>query len=193
MNSQSLNSLSPRTMALGILKAAWGNKLTDEQAKLYLLMTNDIPEPVLLKSIEALIKESRFLPSVAEIRERAAALYNSAQGKEPPDAGRGWGEVVREISRTGYYGKPQIRDPVAAEVVRRMGWKEICSAPADETGVLRGQFLKMYAMLQESRREEHNNRALLQDGKVRGFIASVSGKLAPGKGRRKVDENERKD
>ncbi|WP_307973773.1 hypothetical protein [uncultured Dialister sp.] len=193
MNSQSLNSLSPRTMALGILKAAWGNKLTDEQAKLYLLMTNDIPEPVLLKSIEALIKESRFLPSVAEIRERAAALYNSAQGKEPPDAGRGWGEVVREISRTGYYGKPQIRDPVAAEVVRRMGWKEICSAPADETGVLRGQFLKIYAMLQESRREEHNNRALLQDGKVRGFIASVSGKLAPGKGRRKVDENERKD
>ena len=165
MNSQSLNSLSPRTMALGMLKAAWGNKLTDEQAKLYLLMTNDIPEPVLLKSIEALIKESRFLPSVAEIRERAAALYNSAQGKEPPDAGRG----------------------------RRMGWKEICSAPADETGVLRGQFLKMYAMLQESRREEHNNRALLQDGKVRGFIASVSGKLAPGKGRRKVDENERKD
>lgn len=193
MNSQSLNSLSPRTMALGMLKAAWGNKLTDEQAKLYLLMTNDIPEPVLLKSIEALIKESRFLPSVAEIRERAAALYNSAQGKEPPDAGRGWGEVVCEISRTGYYGKPQIRDPVAAEVVRRMGWKEICSAPADETGVLRGQFLKMYAMLQESRREEHNNRALLQDGKVRGFIASVSGKLAPGKGRRKVDENERKD
>ena len=193
MNSQSLNSLSPKTMALGMLKAAWGNKLTDEQAKLYLLMTNDIPEPVLLKSIEALIKESRFLPSVAEIRERAAALYNSAQGKEPPDAGRGWGEVVREISRTGYYGKPQIRDPVAAEVVRRMGWKEICSAPADETGVLRGQFLKMYAMLQESRREEHNNRALLQDGKVRGFIASVSGKLAPGKGRRKVDENERKD
>ena len=193
MNSQSLNSLSPRTMALGMLKAAWGNKLTDEQAKLYLLMTNDIPEPVLLKSIEALIKESRFLPSVAEIRERAAALYNSAQGKEPPDAGRGWGEVGREISRTGYYGKPQIRDPVAAEVVRRMGWKEICSAPADETGVLRGQFLKMYAMLQESRREEHNNRALLQDGKVRGFIASVSGKLAPGKGRRKVDENERKD
>lgn len=193
MNSQSLNSLSPRTMALGMLKAAWGNKLTDEQAKLYLLMTNDIPEPVLLKSIEALIKESRFLPSVAEIRERAAALYNSAQGKEPPDAGRGWGEVVREISRTGYYGKPQIRDPVAAEVVRRMGWKEICSAPADETRVLRGQFLKMYAMLQESRREEHNNRALLQDGKVRGFIASVSGKLAPGKGRRKVDENERKD
>ena len=193
MNSQSLNSLSPRTMALGMLKAAWGNKLTDEQAKLYLLMTNDIPEPVLLKSIEALIKESRFLPSVAEIRERAAALYNSAQGKEPPDAGRGWGEVVREISRTGYYGKPQIRDPVAAEVVRRMGWKEICSATADETGVLRGQFLKMYAMLQESRREEHNNRALLQDGKVRGFIASVSGKLAPGKGRRKVDENERKD
>ena len=170
-------------MALGMLKAAWGNKLTDEQAKLYLIMTNDIPEPVLLKSIEALIKESRFLPTVAEIRSRAAALYNSAQGKEPPDAGRGWGEVVREISRTGYYGRPQIRDPVAAEVVRRMGWKEICSSPADQTGVLRGQFLKMYAMLQERRQEEHNNRALLQDGKVRGFIDSISGRLAPGKGR----------
>lgn len=91
--------------------------------------------------------------------------------------------MVREISRTGYYGRPQIRAPVAAEVVRRMGWKEICSSPADQTGVLRGQFLKMYAMLQEHRQEEHNNRALLQDGKVRGFIDSISGRLAPGKGR----------
>lgn len=173
---------SPQTVAIGMLKAAWP-KFTDQQAKLYILMTKDIPEPILVKAIEALIKESAFLPTVAEIRSRAAALYKAAQGKEPPDAGRGWGEVVREISRTGYYGKPQIRDPVAAEVVRRMGWKEICASPADQTGVLRGQFLKMYSALQESRQEEHNNRALLQDGKVRGFIASVSGKLAPGKGR----------
>nr|DAV12465.1 MAG TPA: replication protein P [Caudoviricetes sp.] len=168
---------SPQTVAIGMLKAAWP-KFTDQQAKLYILMTKDIPDPILVKAIEALIKESRFLPSVAEIRERAAALYKAAQGAEPPDAGRGWGEVVREISRTGYYGKPRISDPVAAEVVRRMGWKEICSAPADETGVLRGQFLKMYAMLQESRREEHNNRALLKDGKVQGFIASLSGSMA---------------
>ena len=168
---------SPQTVAIGMLIAAWP-KFTDQQAKLYILMTKDIPDPILVKAIEALIKESRFLPSVAEIRERAAALYKAAQGAEPPDAGRGWGEVVREISRTGYYGKPRISDPVAAEVVRRMGWKEICSAPADETGVLRGQFLKMYAMLQESRREEHNNRALLKDGKVQGFIASLSGSMA---------------
>lgn len=85
---------------------------------------------------------------------------------------------MREISRTGYYGKPKIRDPTAAEVVRRMGWKEICSSPADETGVLRGQFMKMYAMLQESGREERHNRALLQDGKGKGFIASLSGSMA---------------
>lgn len=168
---------SPQTVAIGMLKAAWP-KFTDQQARLYILMTKDIPEPVLVKAVEALIKESAFLPTVAEIRNRAAALYKAAQGAEPPDAGRGWGEVVREISRTGYYGRPQIRDPVAAEVVRRMGWKEICASPADQTGVLRGQFLKMYAMLQESRKEEHNNRALLQDGKVQGFIASVSGSMA---------------
>lgn len=177
MDSNNSRTPSPQTIAIGMLKAAWP-KFTDQQARLYLLMTKDIPEPVLVKAIEALIKESAFLPTVAEIRSRAAALYNSAQGKEPPDAGRGWGEVVREISRTGYYGKPQIRDPVAAEVVRRMGWKEICASPADQTGVLRGQFLKMYAMLQESRREEHNNRALLKDGKVQGFIASLSGSMA---------------
>lgn len=182
MDSKNSKIPSPQTVAIGMLKAAWP-KFTDQQARLYLLMTKDIPEPILVKAIEALIKESAFLPTVAEIRSRAEALYKAAQGAEPPDAGRGWGEVVREISRTGYYGKPKISDPVAAEVVRRMGWKEICSAPADETGVLRGQFLKMYAMLQESRREERHNRALLQDGKVRGFIASVSGKLAPGKER----------
>lgn len=177
MDSNNSKVPSPQTIAIGMLKAAWP-KFTDQQARLYLLMTQDIPEPVLVKAIEALIKESVFLPTVAEIRSRAEALYKSAQGEEPPDAGRGWGEVVREISRTGYYGKPKIRDPTAEEVVRRMGWKEICSSPADETGVLRGQFMKMYAMLQESRREERHNRSLLQDGKVKGFIASLSGSMA---------------
>lgn len=180
MTYQNSQIPSPKITAIGMLRAAWP-KFTDEQARLYLLMTKDIPEPILVKAIEALIKESVFLPTVAEIRSRAEALYKAAQGDEPPDAGRGWGEVVREISRTGYYGKPKIRDPTAEEVVRRMGWKEICSSSADETGVLRGQFMKMYAMLQESRREERHNMALLQDGKVKGFIASISGKLAPGK------------
>lgn len=176
MTYQNSQIPSPKITAIGMLRAAWP-KFTDEQARLYLLMTKDIPEPILVKAIEALIKESAFLPAVAEIRSRAEALYKAAQGEEPPDAGRGWGEVVREISRTGYYGKPKIRDPTAAEVVRRMGWKEICSSPADETGVLRGQFMKMYAMLQESGREERHNRALLQDGKVKGFIASLSGSM----------------
>ena len=176
MTYQNSQIPSPKITAIGMLRAAWP-KFTDEQARLYLLMTKDIPEPILVKAIEALIKESAFLPAVAEIRSRAEALHKAAQGEEPPDAGRGWGEVVREISRTGYYGKPKLRDPTAAEV-RRMGWKEICSSPADETGVLRGQFMKMYAMLQESRREERHNRALLQDGKVKGFIASLSGSMA---------------
>lgn len=126
-----------------------------------------------------------ILPTVAEIRSRAEALYKAAQGAESPDAGRGWGEVVREISRTGCYSKPKIKDPTAAEVVRRMGWKEICASPANETGVLRGQFMKMYAMLQTSREEERHNRALLQDGKVKGYIASLSGSMALEGGKQK--------
>lgn len=184
MNSQSSTDPSPKAIAIGMLRAAWP-KFTTEQARLYLLMTKDIPEPVLVKAIEALIKESPFLPTVAEIRSRAEALYKAAQGAEPPDAGRGWGEVVREISRTGCYGKPKIKDPTAAEVVRRMGWKEICASPANETGVIRGQFLKMYAMLQESHKAERHNRALLQDGKVKSYIASLSGSMALEGGKQK--------
>ena len=184
MNSQSSTNPSQNAIAIGMLRAAWP-KFQAEQARLYLLMTKDIPEPVLVKAIEALIKESPFLPTVAEIRSRAEALYKAAQGAEPPDAGRGWGEVVREISRTGCYGKPKIKDPTAAEVIRRMGWKEICASPANETGVLRGQFMKMYAMLQTSREEERHNRALLQDGKVKGYIASLSGSMALEGGKQK--------
>ena len=92
MDSNNSKVPSPQTIAIGMLKAAWP-KFTDQQARLYLLMTQDIPEPVLVKAIEALIKESAFLPTVAEIRSRAEALYKAAQGEEPPDAGRGWGEV----------------------------------------------------------------------------------------------------
>lgn len=184
MDSNNSKIPSPQTVAIGMLKAAWP-KFTDQQARLYILMTKDIPEPILVKAIEALIKESPFLPTVAEIRSRAEAIYKAAQGAEPPDAGRGWGEVVREISRTGCYGKPKIKDPTAAEVIRRMGWKEICATPANETGVIRGQFLKMYAMLQESHKAERHNRALLQDGKVKSYIASLSGSMALEGGKQK--------
>ena len=92
---------------------------------------------------------------------------------------------MREISRTGCFGKPKIKDPTAAEVIRRMGWKEICATPANETGVIRGQFLKMYAMLQESHKAERHNRALLQDGKVKNYIASLSGSMALEGGKQK--------
>lgn len=110
MNSQSSTNPSQNAIAIGMLRAAWP-KFTTEQARLYLLMTKDIPEPVLVKAIEALIKESPFLPTVAEIRSRAEALYKAAQGAEPPDAGRGWGEVVRESLAPGATASRRSRIP----------------------------------------------------------------------------------
>ena len=52
MDSNNSKVPSPQTIAIGMLKAAWP-KFTDQQARLYLLMTQDIPEPVLVKAIEA--------------------------------------------------------------------------------------------------------------------------------------------
>lgn len=92
MTYQNSQIPSPKITAIGMLRAAWP-KFTDEQARLYLLMTKDIPEPILVKAIEALIKESAFLPAVAEIRSRAEAFTRPPRARSlltPAGDGEKW-------------------------------------------------------------------------------------------------------
>src|SRR5690606_1695239 len=92
------------------------------------------------------IATSRFAPSIAEIREHAAAVANPGQltGAEA------WGELQQAVRR-GYLHRPEEAleslSPATRRVAEMIGWRQIYMADATD-GVMRGQFLRMFEQVQ---------------------------------------------
>lgn len=103
-------------------------------------------------AVERLIATSRFLPTVAEIREATLALVVG----EKRDGGEGWGDVLGAVSRWGRYRTPgidfQFADPVTHECVRLMGWVNICDSENQVAD--RARFIELYAQLAAKDRRE---------------------------------------
>lgn len=165
--------MDKRATALSMIQMAWP-KFTPAQGLLYDKQLKDIPDELLFSAIDALTKESSFLPSIAEIRDRARSLYKSVAGIPEPDAGKAWGEVVKAISHVGMNRFPKFSDSRTEETVRRMGWKDICLAPVDSTSTLRAQFLRMYREVAEREETTRKNNVALSDGSVKDLILNIA-------------------
>jgi len=134
-------------------------------------MLSDIPYEVAEKALVKVLSTAKFFPTVAEIREAASSLVNPAI----PSAAEAWGEVIQAIRRYGYYREEQAlahMSPATAQVVRWIGWKEICTC--EEPDVIRGQFRRAYD--EHAGNVRHN--AVLPPG-VRELISSAT-KALPG-------------
>ncbi len=98
----------------------------------------DLDATLVARALVQLAATSSWLPTVAEIRKVAHELAHGA----PRLAGEAWGDVVKAIGRWGMNRTPQLADPIAAYVVERMGWRELCeseNAIAD-----RARFIELY-------------------------------------------------
>jgi len=76
-----------------------------------------------------------------------------------------WGEITRAIRHYGYYRETEAlasMSPTTARVVRHMGWQDICMSE-EPTGVLRGQFLRMYGQVADREQEQQLLPAGLQE------------------------------
>lgn len=126
---------------LAQLFSAYANAKIDEgTVAVYTRLLRDIPPADLQAVVDQCIAESKFLPTVAEIRERYHALTRTMGTLTASDA---WGQVKAEIRRIGSWGVPEFDDPVIAKVVRNMGWLELCTSESPE-GVDRAQFERAY-------------------------------------------------
>ena len=68
----------------------------EETVNVYVSMLEDIPAPLLNKTIKKCICEQKFLPSVAEIREAAMSLMGTV---DPSRKVKTWQEAQAEISK----------------------------------------------------------------------------------------------
>ena len=115
-----------------------------------------------------------FTEALKPMRERLLANLVMIAQIPAPTGAEAWGEFKREVHRTGYYGTPQFSHPLIQRAIDIMGWREMCLSE-DPEGVLRGQFLKIYATLDQ--RENENRVALTGGNAAWGQITKLAAKM----------------
>lgn len=151
---------------LAMLAAAYPTFDVDKlKLELWMKMLGDLEPDKMNRMIMAHIATERFAPSISEIREKLTPKLT--------DAVDAWGVVADAVKNIGLYRDEDAMGyiereagPVAVEVVKAIGWRELNMAHAFD-GVVRGQFLRMY----EVKRKEAQYEAMLPDG-LRKALAS---------------------
>ncbi len=116
-------------------------EVDDLKVQVWYEMLGDLDYDVANIAIKKIIMLNTFPPAIAEVR-KAAIEISSPRGLTAAEA---WGEAIRAIRDYGYYREKEAMasmSPITAQVVRYLGWREICLS--EEPEILRAHFLKMY-------------------------------------------------
>jgi len=130
-------------------------------AALWYKMMSDIPYNIAEAALTKVLSTAKYFPTIAEILEAVAEITSP----EIDTAAKAWGEVEKAIRIYGYYREAEAlasMSPQTAKVAKYIGWREICLS--EEPGVVRGQFLKMYAQVTEREQKEKLLPPNLKDG-----------------------------
>jgi hypothetical protein len=130
----------------------------------------DIELSALSRACAELRRESKFLPTIAEVRERVASWSMDAAGVNfsPEQA---WDEVMRKVQTFGTNRVPRadtdhgpaitFDDPVTSVVMTAQWWRSIGQAPTETLMSERRVFIDAYkANATRARRELQCGRAL---------------------------------
>jgi|SRR5882724_1931257 len=143
---------------VGVMVAAFPSaKISGDTVKVYISMLKDVPLDVLTVTVQQVMAESEFFPTIAKLREKALAL-SSPVAPEPLEA---WGIVLKEISATGFYKSPHFDNPVIAKAVDCIGWQALCSSENQVAD--RAHFSKVYEGLMK---QADDDRRLLPQARL---------------------------
>jgi hypothetical protein len=138
-----------------MLQIAWSTDIPKERMKLYVSMLADINPVTLEQAVANLINRSKFLPSIAEIREECSALSAFVNAHEElPTAQDAW-ERVYQVARSYGYEKGLDKLEGLTKQCAKAIWKSFDPQNGDnfnETSC-RAQFVKNYEV-QEIRERE---------------------------------------
>jgi hypothetical protein len=115
-------------------------------------LLRDLDYKVAAAAVKKVVAESEIpaLPAVGKIRKAALDLQHGYSITAP----EAWGMILRAVRNHGYYGEAEAMKelpPDVAQVVRWMGWREICHS--DTPDVVRAQFMRMYETQEKRTRE----------------------------------------
>jgi len=92
-----------------------------------------------LAAVEQIIRTSKFMPTISEIRE-AAALQMHGPKRLGAEA---WADVNKAVRFVGSYNPPpKFEDPIVGRCVAMMGWESLCRSTNDAAD--RARFIDLY-------------------------------------------------
>lgn len=137
---------------LAVCAAAYPHvNVSKETASLYAEMLADLDPQVAMGAVRRLIATSQFFPTVAAIREQAAAMVEPLA----PSPAKAWAEVMAKMREVGRSTVPEWSHPTIAAAVATLGWRDLCMS--DNQAVSRAHFWKVY----DAAAREHKQQAIL--------------------------------
>lgn len=111
-------------------------------------------------AIQRHMTESKFPPTIADIREKAEIVSIDA----PKDWSDGWEEVLKAIRKYGRYREDEALEnmsEVTKRAVQRLGFQEICNS--ENITADRANFRMIYEQIQEREQKEARMPAYLKE------------------------------
>jgi len=145
-----VNELQIKKLVAVMVAAYPASKISEESVGVYTRMLADLEYPAANAAVEQLLATSKWLPTVAEIRERVVSL----QDGEIRAGGEAWGSVLKAIRGAGRYRVPgkdfAFADQVTADAVAAMNWVELCDSENQVAD--RARFIELYDQLAQRHR-----------------------------------------
>lgn len=133
---------------VGLLRGAYPRQvIPDSTEPVYVLGLLDLNRDEAMVAVTHLVRTSRWLPTIAEIRERVAE--GAVDLPEPEWA---WAEVREAIGRYGLeQDRPAWSCPEIGDAVRALGWRTLCTTT--NIAIERERWIKTYTGLRRKRIE----------------------------------------
>jgi hypothetical protein len=162
----------------GLVLAYPSANIPEATMHVYAKALADLSEPVLDLACTQIVATSKWFPTVAELREAAAAVQMDAGATLT--AGEAWGEALHTIRMLGYYEKPVFSNPLIAKCVEAMGgWKYL--SESEDTMADRAHFMKTWDAVQKRETKEVQLPPQLRAGsEVREQLAGLQKQLTKG-------------
>jgi hypothetical protein len=132
-----------------LLQAYPNAQISPATSQTYELHLADLEAVGALEAVNRLIRTSKWLPTIAEIR---GMVVDVSEGPRRL-GGEAWADVNNAVRFIGSYRPPPVfEDPIVARCVDAMGWKNLCLSTNDAAD--RARFIEIYEGMVDRQRAD---------------------------------------
>ena len=158
---------------LTMLAEYYDKPKSEAQLSIYLAGLDDLPIEQVLGALTLAVKQCRWFPTVAELREMVS-------GPAEDRAAYAWGLMLSELRRVGYLGQPDWQDPILDDTIRSLwgGWRRLCTTLPAEGPELIG-WMKQFQAHYRSAIHRYETTPALNAAEAKSILAQVIAKVRP--------------